>query len=186
MKVTTHKPTLFKKYVRLVTYGDDNLMSVSEECPEFNHTAISQALEEIGVKYTMAEKEAESIPYINIDQASFLKRRFRFDKDIGAIVGPLEHSSIDKMLTVHVDNGQISPEAHAIRVIETALREYFYYGKDIFEEKRQYFRDLVDRAGLRIWVTDSTFPEYGELVRDFWMKTGNAVQAAKHAPPVDA
>lgn len=186
MRVTTHKPTLFKKYVRLVTYGDDNLMSVSEECPEFNHTAISQALEEIGVKYTMADKEAESIPYINIDQASFLKRRFRFDKDIGAIVGPLEHSSIDKMLTVHVDNGQISPEAHAIRVIETALREYFYYGKDIFEEKRQYFRDLVDRAGLRIWVTDSTFPEYGDLVRDFWMKTGNAVQAAKHAPPVDA
>lgn len=184
MKITTRKPADFKRFVHLVTYGDDNLMSVSEECPEFNHTAISQTLEKIGVKYTMAEKEAESVPYINIEQASFLKRKFRFDKDIGAIVGPLDHSSIDKMLTVHVDNGQISPEAHSIRVIETALREYFYYGKAIFEERKQYFRELVDRATLNIWVSDSTFPEYEQLVHDFWMKTGKTEQAAKYAPSI--
>lgn len=184
MKVTIHPLNQFKSMVSLVTYGDDNLMSVNELCPEFNHTSISQALACIGVKYTMADKEAESIPYIHLDDASFLKRKFVFDKDIGAYVGPLEHASIDKMLTSYVDNGQISAQAHSLCVIETALREYFFYGKEKFEERKLYFKGIVKQANLEVWVTDSTFPEYEQLVYDFWMRTGNEVMAEKFAPTI--
>lgn len=183
VRVTKKHPDTFKQNVRLVTYGDDNLMSVHPSCSEFNHTSIAEALSEIGVKYTMAEKGAESVPYISIDEASFLKRKFRFDEDIGATVAPLEHDSISKMLSTFVDNGTICAEAHSICVIETALREYFFYGKDKFEERRIYFMDLVKRAGLDLWVADSTFPMYYDLVNEFWMRTNNKEQADKYAPP---
>ncbi len=49
----------FKKFVRLITYGDDNAGAVSKEAPWFNHTAVQEVLAAIGVTYTMADKQAE-------------------------------------------------------------------------------------------------------------------------------
>jgi len=158
----------FRKYVNLATYGDDNIMGVSDECPEFTHTRISVILKLIGVDYTMADKEAESVPYIHIDEASFLKRKFQFDPDVNRVVAPLDHSSIDKMLTSRLDEGTLDPKAHSICVIETALREYFFYGKDKFEERRIFFKRAVDECGLGDWVEKSTFPTYEQLLEDFY------------------
>lgn len=180
LKVSKKPLSEFKTNVALATYGDDNIMGVSDNCPEFNHTTISEALSKIGITYTMAEKDAESVPYVNIADASFLKRKFRWDADIGAIVAPLDHSSIDKMLTSHVENTALRPEAHAICVIETALREYFYYGKDIYTEKLEYFTGLVDRCNLNQWVQESTFPAYETLVQEFYDRSKHVVCASDY------
>nr|WPR18068.1 MAG: structural polyprotein [Chemarfal virus 138] len=157
----------FRKYVNLATYGDDNVMGVSDDCPNFTHTRIAVIMKLIGVEYTMADKEAESVPYIHVDDCSFLKRKFKFDPDIGKIVGPLDHSSIDKMLTSRLDEGNLDARAHSICVISTALREYFYYGKDKFEERRIFFQNLVKECDLEDWVEESTFPTWGDLYIDF-------------------
>jgi len=183
--ITTRPLSDFQKLVALATYGDDNAMGVSEEIPEFNHTSISQELGKIGVVYTMAEKEAESVPYIHIADSSFLKRKFVFDHDVGAVVAPLEHASIHKMLTSCLKSDSLSHEAHAICVIETALREYFFYGKVKFLERRKYFQQLVENLDLSDWVKDSTFPTYSQLVRDFWMRFGDAENAEKYASKHD-
>ncbi len=169
----------FQKYVKLATYGDDNIMGVSKECPLFNHTRIAKAMECIGVKYTMAEKDAESVPYIHISQSSFLKRAFRYDDDIGAIVAPLDSTSFDKMLTYRLPKDDMASEAHAICVIETAQREYFFHGKEVFERKQEFFRKMVEDLDLGLWVRPSTFPKYYDLVYDFWMKYDD-VQNARH------
>jgi len=177
-KLISKKPlNTFKENVHLATYGDDNIMGVSKDCPEFNHTKIMYAMKVIGVEYTMAEKEAESIPYIHIDDSSFLKRRFVEDADLGAIAAPLDHSSIDKMLTSHLDNGVLATEAHSICAIETALREYFYYGKNKFNERRKYFISLIERCNLQIWVKPSTLPTYEQCAYGFWMRYGNKDKA---------
>lgn len=165
--------------MNLATYGDDNIMGVSKECPGFNHTRIAVAMKLIGVEYTMAEKEAVSVPYINIDDSSFLKRKFVFDKDIGAVLAPLDHSSIDKMLTSRLVKSDQTDEVHAMCVIETAVREYFFYGKKKFNERRAYFKDLVVRAKLENWVRDSTFPTFDVLAYDFWIKYGDKDKAEK-------
>jgi len=171
----------FQQNVKLATYGDDNLMCVSSECPKFNHTRISVALKLIGVEYTMADKEAESVPYISIDQASFLKRSFRWDADIGAIVGPLENSSFDKMLTTCVKSPSLCSEAHSICVIETALREYFFHGKEVFDRKKLMFEKIIEESKLTDWVRDSTFPDYYDLVYEFWMRFGDRDSAIKYS-----
>lgn len=171
----------FQQYVHLATYGDDNIMGVSDECPNFNHTRIAAAMKCIGVEYTMAEKEAESVPYIHMKDASFLKRAFVYDKDVGCIVAPLDESSFHKMLTARLPKDDMANEAHAVCVIETAQREYFFHGKEVFLERQKFFRQLVEDCDLQSWVRISTFPDYYDMVYDFWMRFDDEVNAKKFA-----
>lgn len=158
----------FKDNVSLLTYGDDNIMSVSDNTPWFHHTNIKNALAIIGVQYTMADKETESIPYININDASFLKRSFVYDENLCKIVGPLEHASISKMLTKTVQSRDFVPEQHMLSVIKAALEEYFWYGKEIFENRRNKFYSIArDNNLLQYSENFSAFPTYDELVERY-------------------
>ncbi|APG78918.1 hypothetical protein [Beihai picorna-like virus 48] len=181
MLISGKDVTTFQDYVHLATYGDDNIMGVSDDCPNFTHTRIAMAMKCIGVEYTMAEKEAQSVPYIHINDASFLKRAFRFDKDIGCIVAPLDESSFHKMLTARLPKDDMAPEAHTICVVETAIREYFFHGKEVFDDRVQFFKQLVIDCDLECWVRDSTFPNYYSLVYDFWMKYDDVESAMKYS-----
>lgn len=158
----------FKKFVSLITYGDDNCMGVSEACPWFNHTAIQKVFGDVGIEYTMADKSAESVPYLHFSEISFLKRSWRWDDDVGAYLCPLEHSSIDKMLTMCVRSKTITMEAHSIQVLGTALREYFFYGKEIFEEKKFLFRQIIVENFLDLYQEENTLPPWEHLYESFW------------------
>lgn len=157
----------FKENVSLMTYGDDNIMSVNPRASWFNHTAIAEKFASLDIKYTMADKEAKSVPFINIKDASFLKRTWRFDKDLNCMVAPLDHDSIEKMLMVWSRSKAITEEAQGVSVISTALREYFFYGRDIFEEKLLVLKQLIKDLKWDIWVEESTFPSFEELCDSF-------------------
>jgi len=86
----------FRSFVRAATYGDDNAMGVRSSIPKFNHTAIQSVFASWGIKYTMADKEADSVPYVSIDEVSFLKRNFRYHQGLKAIVAPIEVDSLTK------------------------------------------------------------------------------------------
>lgn len=157
----------FKDNVSLMTYGDDNIMSVRQGCDWYNHTSVSDLFSSLDIIYTMADKEAESIPFINISQASFLKREWVFDESIGCMLAPLDHDSIEKMLMTWCASKSVCPEAQGISVITTALREYFYYGRDIYEEKLCLLQDTVTKLGWELFVEDSTFMSYDQLIDCF-------------------
>jgi len=169
----------FQQFVALMTYGDDNAMGVTKRFPWFNHTSIRGVLAEIGINYTMANKEAESVPYTHIDDISFLKRTWRFDADVDAYLSPLDESSILKMLTVTVASKSVIPEIQAISTISTALREYFFYGKEIFDAKFKMLNEIVDETGLRSYVDESTFPSWHELKKQFWLNSSHVVLKRK-------
>jgi hypothetical protein len=158
----------FQKNVSLMTYGDDNVMGVSDKTPWFNHTAIQNTLHDVGIKYTMADKEAISIPYINISQVSFLKRTWRYDNDMKVYLAPLDHESIEKMLLITVKSKTISPEAQATAIVSSAMNEYFFYGKKTFNEKRDLLMNVIEKCDLQFYVTPSTFPTWEELSENFW------------------
>jgi hypothetical protein len=157
----------FKKNVALMTYGDDNIMGVSSNCDFFNHTRIQAVLQDVDIQYTMADKEAVSEPFITISDCTFLKRSWRFDCDVGAYLAPLERTSIDKMLTVCVRSKTVSPEAHAVAVISTAIREYFFWGKEEFEHMTTVLREVVAENKLEYYVEESTFPTWDDLHEAF-------------------
>ncbi len=158
----------FRSRVSLMTYGDDNIMSVSQKASWYNHTNISRIFETLDIKYTMADKEAESIPFINIKDASFLKRSWRFDTDVENFLAPLDHSSIEKSLMVWVRSHTISSEEQCIEVIGSAVREYFFYGRSMYDKKVEMLQKLVVELNLQDWVKESTFPSFDFLVGIFW------------------
>jgi hypothetical protein len=157
----------FSDNVNLMTYGDDNIMSVHRDCDWFNHTTIANVFSKLDITYTMADKEAESIPFIHIDDASFLKRTWRKDENLGCMMAPLEHNSIEKMLTVWNRSKAVTEEYQGMAVISTALREYFFYGHDIFSEKREMLIKLIKDLGWEDWVEETTFPTYLDLCEQF-------------------
>jgi hypothetical protein len=160
-----HTVANFKDYVALITYGDDNAQGVSEKAPWYNHTSISKLLAEFDVVYTMADKESESVPYINIDDVSFLKRRFVVDGD--RMCCPLEWASIDKMLTSCVASRSVCPEEQAIQSIRSAVGEFYQYGRETFEENVKKMKNIVKECKLEGFVTKSTFPSYAEFSEAF-------------------
>lgn len=166
----------FRENVRLMTYGDDNIMGVSEACPWFNHTAIQTTLQNVDIGYTMADKDAESVPYINIDQANFLKRTWRWDPEVRAFVAPLDRTSLNKMLTVCVQKANVSPEAHAVEVIGTAVREFFWYGREEFEEKKLMLQEIVNECNLEVYVAPTTFPTWESLEEQFWANSSHVCE----------
>ena len=158
----------FRSNVALMTYGDDNVFGVSERAPWFHHTSVQKALADISVGYTMADKEAESVPYIHIDEVTFLKRSWRWDSELRAWAAPLDEESIGKMLTRVVKSDTLCPEAQAVAVMESAHSEYFFYGRKVFEEKSKMFQRIVEKCGLENYVTDHSFPSWNELFDRFW------------------
>ncbi len=154
----------FKSNVHLLTYGDDNTFGVSRFIDWFNHTTIQRELKNIGVGYTMADKLAESVPFINIDEVSFLKRSWVWSDDLKAYMCPLEEESIIKSLTVWVPSGTIDQYKQMTQVISSASQEYFFYGKEKFEEKRNFFSTILSQYPYNLYVCDSTLPTYDQLV----------------------
>jgi hypothetical protein len=167
----------FKGIACLLTYGDDNIMGVSPRVPWFNHTNIQRTLAEIGVEYTMADKTAESVPYISLKDCSFLKRTWRWDEDVGAYMAPLEEDSIHKMLTTWIPSGTIDKYAQTIAVVQAANSEYFFYGKETFEKHHAFFRQLLLREPYCHYVTESTLPGWDELKDRFWKASGEFISA---------
>lgn len=157
----------FKEFVNLLTYGDDNVMNVSPQADWFNHTAIQTVLASIGVKYTMADKESVSRPFIHISEISYLKRTWRWDEDIGAVICPLEEASIRKMLTVCIPSGTESPEFHMAAVMSAAANEWFWHGKERFEKERAWLWHLAERYDLTLELKAKAFPTWTELCQRF-------------------
>jgi hypothetical protein len=157
----------FKQNVNLFTYGDDNIMGVSRGCDWFNHTGIQTVLAQIGVEYTMADKETESIPFISINDCQFLKRTWRFDEDVGAYLCPLEEASIHKSLTVWLPSKSIDEYCQMVAVISSANMEYFHYGKEVFNKHHDFFMSILQREPFCHYVQPSTLPNWEELVLRF-------------------
>lgn len=157
----------FQKFVALFTYGDDNTLGVSRLREWYNHTTIQACLAYIGVEYTMADKLSESVPYINISETSFLKRKWRWDERMQCYLCPLEEDSIFKSLTVWVPSDTLDKYSQFVRVVGSAVQEYFFYGEEKFEEMRTYFMSLLSEEPYSLYVTKSTFPTYDQLEARF-------------------
>jgi hypothetical protein len=155
----------FKKHVALATYGDDNIFGVSPECI-FDHTKVAEFLAQQGIVYTMADKTAKSVPFINIKDATFLKRSFVFDRELQHITAPLELDSIYRSLLYTIPSGAICAEAQMIQKIESALMELFFYGKDKYDKSKTWLEALIVKHDMQDFQ-EREFLEYEELAQRF-------------------
>jgi len=162
-----HECSSFKENISLMTYGDDNVMGVRPGIDWFDHTKIAEVLAVHGVTYTMADKEAVSVPFINISNVSFLKRSWLWCPEVNNYLCPLEHDSIEKSIMTCVASKSVSAEYQAIQIVSTACQEYFFYGREVFEQKTEILKQIVINSGLEDFIEDNTFPTWDSLVNRF-------------------
>lgn len=87
----------FEKNVRLLTYGDDLIMSISDSCIEnFNFNTIREFLEAYRIPFTHSSKKMDyRDPSESLSVATFLKRGFvPHPTRAGEFLGPLPDESI--------------------------------------------------------------------------------------------
>lgn len=166
----------FKRVVSLITYGDDNAMGSSVDW--FNHTAISKTLEKFGIVYTMADKHTASVPFIHIDEVSFLKRKWVWSDDTKMWMCPLDWSSMDKMLTMCVRSDSLCPQAQSAAAIDSAVSEFFQYGRQVYDENVEKMKAIVDECGIKSFVRKGVFIPYDERVENYISDTTKDLQAS--------
>jgi hypothetical protein len=138
----------FRDVVALATYGDDVKGSVRRGCDAFNHISYAQFLAEHDMIFTMPDKESTPVPYMRDEDADFLKRKNVWNDDVQMYFGALDESSIFKSLHSTLRSKFLTPEEQAIENIDGALREWFAYGEEMYEMRRQQMLEVADRHGL--------------------------------------
>jgi hypothetical protein len=108
------------------------------------------------------------VPYVSIYSSSFLKRSWVWDDEVGAYLAPLDHDSIERQLTVWVASTSISESEQALEVITGAVREYFFYGREVFEEKQILLKEVATQLGLEAYFRPTSFLPFDVLKTLFW------------------
>jgi hypothetical protein len=143
----------FQSLVALLTYGDDNVMNISPEIPQFNHTSIQEEMKKISVDYTMPDKVSDSRPYMKIEEVDFLKRRFVYDEKYKFVMCPLEFKSISKMLNIHVASKVVTQEEQMVDIIQAANREFFFHGSEVFDRRHKELLEVIEECHLSHYFT---------------------------------
>lgn len=142
------RPVRFRDCNSIAIYGDDLKGSAIEGLNRHNHVSFANFLADNDMKFTMPDKESAPIPFMNDNDADFLKRKNRFDDEMNATVGMLDEMSIFKSLHSGLKSADLSPLEVSAQNIDGALREWFFHGRDIFEERRAQMKLVADMSGV--------------------------------------
>nr|APG77928.1 hypothetical protein 1 [Beihai picorna-like virus 34] len=142
----------FNEKVSAMTYGDDNIMTVADGYDDFNHTAIAEQLARVSIKYTMADKDAKSVPFINLRDASFLKHFAVWDDELGVYRSPVEEDSLAKMLHTHLKSKILSMEQSSAEAIQNVALKYFEFGREVYTERVAQLEQVARDSGIQGYV----------------------------------
>lgn len=125
----------FFENVCTIVYGDDKIVSVSDEFIErYNYFTNKKVLEDIGHIITPGNKDGLEVDYVKIDQLQFLKRSFKVSDEM--ILAPLLTRSIEGPFTwTTINDNELGVWGNLIQeqLIEASLHGEEYY--EIFQNK---------------------------------------------------
>jgi len=132
----------FKKMVALCTYGDDNILAVSEAAPaEYNQRGLTKIFARFGLTYTDEAKSGREFEFRKLTEVEFLKRSFRFSPEYGRWVGPLRLDVLTNMMDWQ--KKKMDPIEQMRTNFEVLQKELTYHPEDkmyILEQYAQLFR----------------------------------------------
>jgi len=154
----------FRDYVALGVYGDDNKGSVHPDASKFNIKDCSEFLGKFGQLYTMPDKESELVPYMKDEDAEFLKRTSVYHPKLGVHVGALLDESCFKMLHRTLKSKVLSEEQASAENIDSALREWFNHGPEVYAMRQEQMREVSRRADITHMcrLLDTTYDELAQ------------------------
>lgn len=126
----------FVDYVRVMHYGDDFYAAVKDSIMGwYNQVTLSAYFAEHGMRLTDDHKLPHTVPSTPWDDVTFLKRSFKYDAEVDAILAPLAMDSIYKSLFVWPKQRELSDEVHLAECLDGAIREMFQHGREVFDER---------------------------------------------------
>lgn len=139
----------FNKYIRMIAYGDDNIISVNPIVHEkFNPLTLTEAFKRIGMVYTSEDKGEQSTEFRTIKEVTFLKRGFDVDGDY--VFAPLSLDSIrESVMWIHKSP---SPEQACVDNVKMMLIELYHHDFDTFEDISYQIQSELSKHGLSITI----------------------------------
>lgn len=129
----------YRKYIRLIAYGDDNVIGVHPEIQSwFNYQTLAEGFTLLGMKYTDETKKEATVPHKRIEDVTFLKRGFRWEE--GRLFAPLSIDTIVEMPNWVCGRGGWTLTA---QTIEDALYELSQHSKATFDSIRAEFENAI-------------------------------------------
>lgn len=135
----------FRQIAAMATYGDDVKGSVRKGFDFFNHISYAQFLSDHDMRFTMPDKESTPTEYMLDKDADFLKRKNIWCEEVQMYFGALDEQSIFKSLHSVLKSDFLTAEEQAVANINGAMREWFAYGKDVYEMRRTQLAEIARR-----------------------------------------
>lgn len=157
----------FRELVTLTSYGDDNVAGIHPSIQDvFNQHTITKFFAELGFTYTDESKSDRVVaPVRPLEEISFLKRGFIYNKALQRTTAPLELSVIKEMVNwVKTD---LDKETQTKITIETALDELWLHGQSVYDEVSSVFSDAFRKNtgnGLTVYPYSTFIDE--QLLKD--------------------
>nr|WPR18032.1 MAG: capsid protein [Picornavirales sp.] len=177
--------TEFFVKVFCMTLGDDVYLKVHPDRPEYNHTRIQQVFADIGITYTMADKEAVSRPYVPLGEVTFLKRKFEDHEAFpGMKVATLDKKSIYKMLCYTVPSHSVSAEEQMASAIASAQAEAFFHGSSFFAQIQDLIAEMPKSRELEFRMGQLPAPSWNGMMARF-IRSSPKLQVRQTSPVLE-
>jgi hypothetical protein len=149
----------FRSKVAHLTYGDDAKGSNAADTRKFNFIYYKKFLAKHGMKLTLPTKTDDEVEFLRTEETDFLKRISHHIPEIGCAIGQLDEESIFKSLHSNLKSSSATPREVAASVIETALHEWFAFGREHYEMRRAQLRTICERQQLPVEALKYTFDD---------------------------
>jgi DNA replication protein DnaC len=137
-----HSMKSFHEHVSMVSYGDDNLINVSDEIlPLFNQNTIAAGYATIGMVYTDESKSHEMLPARVLEDVSYLKRKFVYSDAEKRWLAPLSLDTVIEMC--NWVRGENDSEERTVENIETSAFELSLHPEEIFMKWTDLYRKVT-------------------------------------------
>lgn len=149
--------SVFDEYfqnVTAITYGDDVIMAVSDECISwFNGITITNFFAKFGIVATDAEKSSDAVSHRTLLESTFLKSGFKpHPKRAGEWLAPMDKISITETPR-WIKQSPDHREATLVNA-RMAVQLAYGHGKEYFNELREKINLALDQVGIpRVLIT---------------------------------
>lgn len=159
----------YNKNVIEEAYGDDNRLVIKHEVINlFNQITIAEALKKHGITYTDESKSDEMVPYRHLLETSFLKRKYRFDHELGTeIVLPImDIDTITSLTNWYRDSPSMEEQLQENQ--RAALTFAFFHGRKFYNDFNEGFmQKMRENNMMPVCITyDEMLDSFEALIHD--------------------
>jgi len=153
----------FNKCAYLIAMGDDNVFAVRAEYAEiFNEANLQRVMRSYGEVYTPEDKELTNFGHQlrSLEEVTFLKRRFRFARNLGRYVAPLDLDAILDILNWNRSGANVLGDTE--EAVRNVLCELTLHGPEVFEYWKRRILSAIEGT---IGISHPEVTSYAVLLR---------------------